>query len=175
MHPYSLEYDAAMTTPMSRSSKVVALIVFLAVTFLAAAIGGYATGTSVSTWYETLQKPAWNPPAAVFGPVWTLLYAGMAIAAWLVWKRREASEEVRPALTIYFVQLALNTAWSILFFGMRRPGLAFADIVVLWFSIAICVLFFFRISRAAGWLMVPYLAWVSFATALNYSIWSLNR
>lgn len=157
------------------ASKLVALILFLFVTFSAAAIGGYATSSSVTTWFLTLQKPSWNPPSGVFGPVWTMLYAGMAVAAWLVWQRREAGVMVGAALAVYFVQLALNVAWSIAFFGLRRPGLALLDIAFLWFAIAVCTVLFFRVSRVAGALMFPYLAWVSFASALNYSIWSLNR
>lgn len=157
-------------TPSSRS----ALIRFLLVTFLAAAIGGYATTTSVSTWYLTLSKPEWNPPSWVFGPVWTLLYAGMAVAAWLVWKKEGTGAFVQPALKIYFIQLALNAAWSILFFAFRRPGAALIDIAMLWLAIVICTVMFFRVSRVAGWLMVPYLAWVTFASVLNHSIWAQN-
>jgi benzodiazapine receptor len=157
------------------ASKLAALLLFLVVTFSAAAIGGYATTTSVSTWFLTLQKPSWNPPPWVFGPVWTVLYASMAVAAWLVWQRRGAGVAVGAALAAYFVQLALNAAWSVAFFGLRRPGLALADIVLLWLAIAVCAVLFFRVSRVAGALMLPYLAWVSFASALNYSIWSLNR
>ncbi len=160
---------------MMVSSKIAALILFLLVTFLAAAIGGFATSTSVSTWFLTLQKPAWNPPPWVFGPVWTALYAAMAVAAWMVWKKHELVVAARPALTLYFIQLALNAAWSILFFGLRRPDLALLDIALLWFAIAVCLTMFFRISRPAGWLMLPYFAWVSFASVLNFAIWSLNR
>lgn len=155
--------------------KIAALMGFLLVTFSAAAIGGYATTTSVSTWFLTLQKPSWNPPAWVLGPVWSVLYAAMAVAAWLVWMMKERGAEVRPALTIYFVQLVFNAAWSVIFFGLRRPDLALFDIGLLWLAIAICTAMFYRISRSAGWLMLLYFAWASFASALNHSIWSLNR
>ena len=114
----------------SRSSKIIALILFVGVTFLAAGVGGFATTSSVSTWFPTLHKPSWNPPAWVFGPVWTILDAAMALAAWLVWKQRERGAKVRPALAIYFGQLALNAVWSFLFFGLRRPDLALVNLFI---------------------------------------------
>lgn len=157
-----------------RSRSWMALVGFLVITFVAAAIGGAATGTSVGTWYPTLQKPAWNPPGWVFGPVWSLLYLLMAIAAWRVSQHREEPGR-RHALAWYFGQLALNALWSCLFFGLRSPGLAFAEVLVLWAALVVTLGKFARIDRVAAALWVPYLAWVSFAAVLNGTVWWLNR
>lgn len=121
-------------------------------------------------WYAALNKPSWNPPPWIFGPAWTLLYTLMAVAAWLVWKKAGFS---RP-LVFYFVQLSLNAAWTPVFFGAHAMGLALIVIVVLWVAILMTLLNFWRISHAVGWLIVPYLAWVTFATALNFTLWKLN-
>lgn len=142
------------------------LLLFLALTFAAAFVGSqFGPGP----WFEALQKPAWNPPSWVFAPVWTVLYAMMAVAAWLVWRAG-----ARRALLVWLVQLALNAAWSWLFFGLERPDLAFVDIVVLWIAIALTLAAFARVSRFAALLLAPYLAWVTFATVLNGAIWHLN-
>lgn len=150
--------------------KALALAFFLLLSFSAAAFGArFAPGE----WYLALRKPPWNPPGWIFGPVWTLLYAAMAVAAWRVWRAGSAAES-RPALAAWAVQLALNAAWSFLFFGLHEPGLAFAEILALWAAILATTVLFFRRDRAAGWLMVPYLAWVSFAAVLNFVLWRLN-
>jgi len=149
------------------------LFVLILATFAASAFGSLATIISLTTWYPTIAKPSWNPPNAIFGPVWTVLYLLMAIAAWLVWKRRSDSEVI-PAMTAYFCQLAFNVLWSLIFFGLKLPGWAVVDIVVLWLAIVLAILQFSRVSRAAAWLLAPYLAWVTFATALNIAIWHLN-
>ncbi len=151
----------------------IALGLFLLAAFTASAIGGYATFESVRTWYPTLVKPSWNPPAAIFGPVWTLLYLLMSIAAWRVWLRREQTG-ARPALRLFFVSLALNALWSVLFFGLHRPGLALLEVVLFWGTLVLIQLRFARLDRVAGWLWAPYVAWVSFATVLNAAIWRLN-
>jgi translocator protein len=151
-----------------------ALILFLVVTFLAAAIGSAATASSVSEWYLTLRKPSWNPPGWVFGPVWTLLYVAMAVAAWRVWRRAETGA-ARTTLWLYGAQLALNALWSILFFGLRRPDLALVDVVVLWGLLVVLLVRFARADRLAAALWTPYVAWVGFATVLNATIWQLNR
>jgi translocator protein len=151
----------------------IALGLFLLASFTASAIGGYATFESVRTWYPTLVKPSWNPPAAVFGPVWTLLYTLMAFAAWRIWLRRELAG-ARPALRWFFVSLALNALWSVLFFGLHRPGLALLEVVLFWGTLVLVQLRFARLDRVAGWLWAPYVAWVSFATVLNAAIWRLN-
>ncbi|MBV9088046.1 MAG: tryptophan-rich sensory protein [Acidobacteriaceae bacterium] len=147
--------------------------VFVAVCFLAAAIGSWFTG-SVKSWYPTLLKPAGTPPAWVFGPVWSTLYLLMGTAAWLVWRHRSPSE-ITLALTLFFAQLALNATWSYVFFGLQRPGLALLDIVALLAAIIATMTSFVPLSRLAFWLMTPYVAWVSYATFLNFGIWRLNR
>ena len=124
-------------------------------------------------WYGALKKPPWNPPGWVFGPVWAALYTMMALAAWLVWRRGGWVSQRRP-LMLFLLQLALNAAWTLLFFGLHRPGLAFAEIVALWLAIAATVAAFRPASRAAAWLLAPYLAWVGFAAALNFALWRLN-
>jgi tryptophan-rich sensory protein len=139
----------------------------------AAAVGAAWTNLSVMTWYAELQKPTWNPPDWVFGPVWTCLYLAMAVAAWLVWRERGLVGGRLP-LMLFALQLTLNAAWSALFFGWRSPGLAFAEVVLLWLAILATILAFGRTSRWAAALLVPYLAWVSFAAALNWTLWRMN-
>ena len=146
---------------------------FLVASCTAAAIGGTATARAVRAWYPTLTKPAWNPPAWLFGPVWTVLYVAMAVAAWLAW-RQAGWAGARAALTLFLVQLTLNAAWSVIFFGLRNPGAAFAEIVVLWAAIIGTLVSFWQVSPPAGMLFIPYLAWVSFAAVLNFTIWRLN-
>lgn len=150
-----------------------ALLVFLAVTFVAAAIGSTATFNSVKSWYPTLSKPTWTPPNTWFGPVWTCLYVAMAVAAWRVWRKSEPPA-ARSTAWWYGAQLALNALWSVLFFGLRRPDLAAAEIVVLWAVLVVLLVRFWRADRVAGALWAPYVAWVSFASALNIAIWRLN-
>jgi tryptophan-rich sensory protein len=136
---------------------------------------GWATAQGVRDWYPTLVKPPFNPPAWVFGPVWTLLYLMMGISLFLIWKEGLASSAVRWAVSAFAVQLVLNFAWSFLFFWAQSPGWAFAEILLLWAAIVWTLVLFFRVSTLAGWLMTPYLAWVTFASVLNASIWLLNR
>lgn len=124
-------------------------------------------------WYASLKKPSWNPPPWIFAPVWISLYAMMAVAAWLVWKRGGFSTQRRP-LTLFLAQLALNALWTPLFFGLHRPGLACLEIALLWLAIAATLLAFRPVNRAAAWLLAPYLAWVTFAAALNFALWKLN-
>ena len=124
-------------------------------------------------WFAALKKPAWNPPSWIFGPVWTALYAMMAAAAWLVWQRGGWKEQRKPLL-IFLAQLALNALWTPLFFGLHRPGVAFAEIVLLWLAIVATLVAFRPVNRTAAWLLVPYLAWVSFAAVLNGTLWRLN-
>jgi tryptophan-rich sensory protein len=150
---------------------MIGLGVSLLVTFAAAAIGAqFMPGA----WYAGIAKPSWNPPNWIFGPVWTALYLMMAVAAWMVWKATGATG-VRHALMLFLVQLALNAAWSWLFFGRERPDLALMDIAALWLTIVATTWAFWGIERRAGMLMLPYLAWVSFASCLNFAIWRLNR
>lgn len=158
---------------MKLNNPWVVLIGLLALNVAVAAAGAAATDQSVRSWYPTLTKPAWTPPAWMFGPVWTILYTVMAVAAWLVWRRAGFSGG-RWALTLYAVQLALNAAWSPLFFGLRSPLAGLVDIVFLWFAIAVTTISFWRLTPLAGWLLVPYLLWVTLATALNFTLWRLN-
>lgn len=151
-----------------------ALVISLLICYAVAAGGSVFTATSVRDWYPTLIKPSWTPPSWLFGPVWTLLYTMMAVAAWLVW-RRHGEAPVGLALGIFGVQLALNFAWSLLFFGLHRPDLAMLDIVALWLSILATIIIFYRLSTLAALLLIPYLLWVTFASALNYALWHLNR
>ena len=144
--------------------------------FLVACVGGGAASgltTPPGEWYASLAKPAWTPPGWVFGPAWTLLYTLMAVAAWQVWRRR-GSTDVRMPLALFALQLALNLAWTPLFFGMQRPGLALAEIVVMLAVILATTASFVRVSTTATILMLPYCAWVCFATALNWAIWQMN-
>ena len=149
------------------------LVGFIALTFSAAAIGSAATSTSVGGWYQTLAKPPFNPPDWIFGPVWTLLYLMMAIAAWLVW-RRGGWVAGRVPLALFGVQLALNVLWSVVFFGLRQPGWAMVEIVFLWLAILAALWSFATRSGMAAWLLAPYLAWTSFAAVLNAALWRLN-
>lgn len=130
-------------------------------------------GSGADGRYADLRKPSWNPPNQVFAPVWTTLYLLMAIATWLVW-RQAGSAGAGAALTVFVVQLALDVAWSALFFGMRNPGAAFVEIVFLWLAVVVTVAVFRRVSRVAELLLAPYLAWVTFAGVLNFAIWRLN-
>ena len=156
-----------------RSRNILSLAVALLACYGAAALGGLSTRGAVQDWYPTLAKPSWNPPAWVFGPVWTVLYGMMAVSVWLIWTARPRLSRAVP-IALFAVQLGFNAAWSPLFFGLRRPGFAFADIVLLWLALAATVYVFLRRRLAAGLLLVPYLLWVSFAAALNLAIWRLN-
>ena len=155
---------------MGTAKNLLGLAGWLLITFAAAWIGSrYMPGA----WYESLVKPSWNPPNAIFAPVWSILYILMGVAAWLVW-RRSGFSVAGVALAIFIIQLFLNTLWSYLFFGLHRPDMAFFDIVALWVAILIVMLLFWREDRYAGALLLPYLAWVSFASYLNFTLWRLN-
>jgi tryptophan-rich sensory protein len=146
------------------------LVAFFVAAFSAAFVGArFPPGG----WYAGLAKPAWTPPNWLFGPVWTALYAMIAVSGWLVW-RRAGFEAAGAALALFAVQLALNAAWSWIFFGLHRPGAAFIEIVILWIAILGTVLLFWRVHWLPGALLLPYLAWVAFAAALNWQLWRLN-
>lgn len=151
--------------------QAVGLVFWLLVCFAAPAVGAFSMPGS---WYAQLHKPSWNPPSWVFGPVWTLLYAMMAVAAWLVW-RQGGFKAQRRALGLFLVQLLFNALWTPLFFGLHRPGLAFVDIVLLWLALLATIVAFWKARPLAGALLVPYLGWVAFASALNFMLWHLNR
>lgn len=157
-----------------RIREIVALIICLAIPFLAGAIGGFFTAPAIPTWYAGLAKPVFNPPPWIFGPAWSALYAMMGVALYLVWRRGLKQPGVKRAAILFAAQMALNAAWPILFFGLRNPGIALIEIAVLWVMILLTLLAFLRVSRTAGLLLVPYLAWVSFAAVLNFAIWRLN-
>lgn len=146
------------------------LPVWLAVSFAA---GWFGSRYMPGTWYAALVKPAWAPPSVIFAPVWSILYALMGIAAWLVW-RRVGFSGAPLALGFFLFQLLLNGLWPFLFFGLHRPGAAFFEILVLWAFILSTLLAFWRIQHAAGALMLPYLCWVGFASLLNFYLWHLN-
>ncbi len=146
------------------------LAVWLLVCFAAPALGSTA---GPGEWYAQLTKPSWNPPGWVFGPVWTTLYAMMAVAAWMIW-RRGGWRGLRLPLGLFLTQLALNALWTPLFFGLHRPDLALVAIVMLWIAIVATIAAFARVHRGAAALLAPYLAWVSFATFLNFTLWRLN-
>ncbi len=155
---------------MTAWKTIPALFGWLILCFAAAAGGAFF---SPGEWYAELNKPSWNPPGWIFGPVWTALYIMMAVAAWLVWKRGGFATQRWP-LGWFLAQLLLNALWTPLFFGLQQPGVAFAEILLLWLAILATLLAFRPVSRAAFWLLVPYLAWVSFATVLNGTLWRLN-
>jgi translocator protein len=157
---------------ISKSRSIIGFFVILGITFSAAAIGGWASANAPG-FYALLQKPSWAPPAPVFGPVWTVLYLFMAVAAWLVWKEGR-KPEIRRALSFYLLQLALNALWTWVFFAWRLGGWALAEIGFLWVLILLTTIGFYRVRPLAGLLLVPYLAWVTFAAALNTVLWRMN-
>ena len=152
--------------------KLIGFAVWMLVVFSAAALGALAS-IEAGEFYLQLNRPAWAPPAGVFGPVWTLLYAMMGLAAWLVWREGGWSAQ-RPALLLFLIQLGFNALWSWLFFAWHRGGLAFAEILLLLALIVATLMLFWRARRSAALLMLPYLLWVSFASILNYAVWQLN-
>lgn len=158
---------------MSRNL-LVALAAFVALTFSAAGISSAFAARSVRTWYVTLRKPVGNPPALYFGPVWTALYFLMAVAAWNVWRVGGGWDGASSAITIFLIQLALNAMWSVIFFGLRSPSWALIEIILLWTVVLATTILFWRISTLSGALIVPYLAWVTYAAYLNAGIWRLN-
>jgi benzodiazapine receptor len=150
----------------------IVIIVCLAVGYSSSEV----TKSAIAGWYATIEKPFFNPPNWIFAPVWTLLFILMGIAAGLVWdKIKEQNEEVKKALGFFLIQLVLNAIWSYLFFGLKNPLLALIEIVLLWLMIYETYLKFIKINKIAGYLLIPYLAWVGFAAILNASIWWLNR
>ena len=154
----------------TKAMEVGALIGWVALTFCAAATGAFV---STGGWYADLIKPAWNPPGWLFGPVWTVLYFMMAVAAWLVW-REGGWKRQRGSLTMYVVQSGLNALWTPLFFGLQQPGWAFVEILILLATILVTLCMFLRVKMAAGLLLVPYALWTMFAAVLNFTIWRLN-
>jgi translocator protein len=168
----TVEMDSASATSFAPSPTRSAMVFagWLVATFAAAAMGSFFLP---GEWYALLHKPVWNPPNWIFGPVWTALYTIMAVAAWLVWKRGSFARQ-RVALSLFLLQLLFNALWSPLFFGLQSPGLAFVDLLALWLALLVTVAAFWKAHRLAGAMLLPYLAWVTFAGALNFAIWRLN-
>jgi tryptophan-rich sensory protein len=162
---------ASISLKASVARAALGLVGWLVLCFAAAALGGLSSRPG--DWYAQLRKPAWTPPGWLFGPVWTVLYAVMAVAAWLVWQRGGFTAQFLP-LGVFLLQLLFNALWSPLFFGLHKPGLAFADIVLLWVALGATLVMFWKVRPVAGLLLVPYLVWVTFASALNFAIWRLN-
>ena len=157
----------------TRAGDLLGLGAFVALCLAISALGGWVTAASVGTWYRTLHKPAFNPPDWVFAPVWTALYLMIALAGWRVWRSRGLAG-ARAAMAAYAAQLALNLTWSLLFFGGRMIGPALLEIMLLLAAIGVNAVLFWRTDRLAGWLLVPYAAWVAFACMLNFALWRLN-
>ncbi len=156
-------------------SNIVKAIIAIVIPLMVGATSGFFTVTGVESWYQTIQKPSWNPPNWIFGPVWTTLYVMMGIALFLVWKEDTSEELKKIAIALFAVQLTLNFFWSFIFFNQQQPGWALVEIIAMWFFILLTIFAFAQVNKTAAWLLVPYISWVSFATILNYTIWQLNR
>lgn len=158
---------------MSFLRSLIGLAVSMGVCFGAGFVGSLFTTPSIPTWYAGLVKPSWTPPAWIFGPVWSALYGMMALALWLIWRRSGVATAAVP-IALFMVQLVLNVLWSLLFFGLRMPGVAFVEIVLLWLAILATLITFWRLNTAAGYLLLPYLVWTAFAGTLNFALWRMN-
>jgi translocator protein len=154
--------------------KITKLAASILMSLGAGAIGSVATVTGINSWYAELIKPSFNPPNWIFGPVWTTLYIVMGVALYLIWQQGLGKSFVKNSFILFVVQLVLNAAWSIAFFGMQNTGLALLVIALLWVSILILIIRFYKINKLASYLLIPYILWVSFASVLNFSIWQLN-
>jgi translocator protein len=150
------------------------LITSIVICQLAGFIGSFFTVSSVSTWYLTLNKPIFNPPSWLFGPVWISLYFLMGLSLYLVWNKGLKSRHSKITISIFGIQLFLNTLWSIIFFGFKLPLIAFIEIIFLWMAILVIIIYFYKMSKTAAYLLVPYILWVSFAAVLNFFIYYLN-
>ncbi|MBP8115793.1 MAG: tryptophan-rich sensory protein [Chitinophagaceae bacterium] len=150
------------------------LIIAIAIPVAVGGISGFFTATGVDSWYQTINKPSWNPPGWIFGPVWTTLYVMMGIALFLVWKSDSSDILKKTAIALFAIQLILNFFWSFIFFDQQQIGWALLEIIVMWIFILLTIFAFGNVSKLAAWLLVPYVSWVSFATILNYTIWKLN-
>ncbi len=154
--------------------KIIQIVISILIAQSAGLIGTIFTASSIPNWYAGLNKPGFNPPGWLFGPAWILLYTLMGIAAFLIWQKWAVSPLARTAVIIYLVHLAFNALWTVIFFGLKNPGLAFFEIIILWAMILVLIVIFFMIDKRAAYLMIPYILWVSFAAVLNFSIWRLN-
>ncbi|MBU2539558.1 tryptophan-rich sensory protein [Patescibacteria group bacterium] len=152
----------------------VKLIIAVGVCELAGIVGSLFTTSAIPTWYATLQRPSFSPPNWLFGPVWIMLYILMGISIYLIWQKVEKNKTARGAMWLFWIHLFFNAIWSIIFFGLQNPGLAFINIIIIWLLIIALMIKFWKINRWATYLLIPYLLWVSFASVLNYFIWYLN-
>jgi len=157
------------------SFNVIRLIIAILICQMIGLIGAVFTSSSVSTWYVTLTKPSFNPPNWVFAPVWTTLYIMMGISAFLVWEKGFENQKVKTSLSIFGIQLILNLSWTIIFFGLKSTMGGLVVIIILWFLILLTILHFYKLSKVAGIILLPYIMWVSFATVLNTAIVILNH
>jgi tryptophan-rich sensory protein len=155
-------------------NKILKLIVAVFICEIAGVIGSVFTVASIPAWYATINKPWFTPPNWLFGPVWTTLFLLMGISLYFIWDKGFSDKKSRLAIYVFAIQLALNVIWSILFFGLQNPFIAFTEIIVLWIAILANIVVFYRISKKAGILLVPYIVWVTIAALLNYSVWILN-
>jgi translocator protein len=157
-----------------KTTTILTIVICIAIPLVIGGLSGFATTGAIDTWYAQLNKPSFNPPNYLFGPVWTILYILMGISLFLVWKSPSGNER-NMALTIFVIQMVLNFAWTFLFFYFHRPGLALIEIIILWIAILLMIIAFYRIDKIASLLQIPYILWVSFASVLNGAIWFLNR
>jgi len=157
-----------------KTKKISKLIIAIIICQSAGIIGSLFTTPSISTWYDAIQKPTFTPPNWVFGPVWITLFTLMGISLYLIWEKGLRNKNVKSSLFVFFLQLVLNSLWSILFFGLQSPFYAFVEIIILWAAIAVTIIKFYKISRNAGLILIPYIMWVSVALILNYYVWVLN-
>jgi benzodiazapine receptor len=158
---------------MNRRAQLMSLLPFIAATSLTSALAAWFTESTVHTWYQTLAKPDWTPAPKLFGPVWTLLYALMALAAWRIWRFHR--EQARTPLTLFGIQLVLNALWPACFFLLKNPLLGGIELTLLWAAVIATNIRFIRLDKLAGWMLLPYSVWGSFALVLTWTVWSLNR
>lgn len=151
------------------------LVISIALPLAVGGVAGLFTRPEIDKWYQTIEKPDWQPPSWVFGPVWTVLYILMGIALYLVWKSNAPENKKRPDIILWIIQLVFNFFWSFIFFRQHQLDWALGEIIVLWFFILLTIFAFARISKLAAWLLVPYISWVSFASILTYTIYQLNQ
>ena len=156
-------------------NNTIKLVLAIAIPLLVGSTSAFFTVTGVDSWYQTINKPSWNPPNYIFGPVWTTLYVLMGVSLFLIWKSGTNASTKRRAVILFVIQLVLNFFWSFIFFNQQLPGVAFAEIIVMWLFILLTIFAFARIDKTAAWLLIPYISWVSFAAILNYTIWQLNK
>lgn len=155
-------------------NNILKLFIAVAIPLLVGAVSGFFTTAEIPGWYQTINKPSWNPPSWIFAPVWTTLYILMGVALYLIWKAEADPLTKKAAIALFAIQLVFNFFWSFIFFNRHLIGWALADIVLMWLFILLTIFTFAGINKSAAWLLVPYISWVSFASILNYTIWKLN-